>query len=738
MKTGKNILKKIMMTKEEKLKQLEKEEKEKLKVTIELVKEELIRNNKLYSKMLQDVEDEEVIYHMSKTYDTKIKNLERAVLTPYFARIDFKADDENEVEKIYIGKTNVFDENSNIAVADWRAPVSSIYYDGKLGKTEYRCPEGIIKGELSLKRQYSIQNGTLIDYNDIDITTNDQLLQDCLNENSDVRLKNIVSTIQSEQNKIIRANMFKPLIVQGVAGSGKTTVALHRIAYLVYTYEKDFKPEDFLIIAPNKFFLDYISDVLPDLGVDYVRQQTFEEFAFEIINANISVENPNIELSLIVNEGKEKTEVLQASAKFKSSIDFKQYIDECFETFKNNILPKEDFKILNYKIIDFNEMQNILDENLKRNSLKQSIEILSNIMQKRVLNISSDLVEKITEKRKEKINSIDSSLDSKIQQEIRKKIFAESEYEITQLLKGGKKLVLDYIKKIKLGKVIEIYQKMINNPNKLKEHIGEELSTYIIQQLNKNLKKKKIEYEDITALLYLQYKIFGLNEKFSLKHIVIDEAQDFGEFQFITLNEVLQKNKSITILGDIAQGIFSYRGSNDWNRINKIVFNNEATIEKLDNSYRTTAEIMDEANKVLTKIRQKENINLAIPINRHGEKVNYIDTQNIDEKIKIIEKKVLDLTQNGFKNIAIIAKDENTCGELYKRIDKKATGVNLLTEDLVKYNGGITILPSYLSKGLEFDCVIIFDYNNYDESETDIKLLYVAMTRAMHTLDILF
>ena len=141
MKTGKNILKKIMMTKEEKLKQLEKEEKEKLKVTIELVKEELIRNNKLYSKMLQDVEDEEVIYHMSKTYDTKIKNLERAVLTPYFARIDFKADDENEVEKIYIGKTNVFDENSNIAVADWRAPVSSIYYDGKLGKTEYRCPE---------------------------------------------------------------------------------------------------------------------------------------------------------------------------------------------------------------------------------------------------------------------------------------------------------------------------------------------------------------------------------------------------------------------------------------------------------------------------------------------------------------------------------------------------------------------------------------------------------------------
>ena len=295
------------------MKNLENFEVERLAYVLNLVKDEIEKNNKMYSKMLRDTEDEEVIYNMSRTYTTKIKNLEKSLLSPYFARIDFKADDENEMKKLYIGKTNVFNEKSEIEVVDWRAPISSIYYEGQMGRTKYLCPEGVIEGELSLKRQYDIQDGKLIDYNDIDITTNDQLLQNCLNENSDTRLKNIVATIQSEQNQIIRANMFKPLIVQGVAGSGKTTVALHRIAYLVYTYEKNFKPEDFLIIAPNRFFLDYISNVLPDLGVDYVRQQTFEEFAMEIIEAKLEVENPNDKLSEIADASDKVEEVYKIS-----------------------------------------------------------------------------------------------------------------------------------------------------------------------------------------------------------------------------------------------------------------------------------------------------------------------------------------------------------------------------------------------------------------------------------------
>lgn len=718
------------------MKNLEKYEINKLEQVLKLVKEEIKKNNALYSRMLKDTHDEDLIYQMSNTYNNKIKNLEKALLNPYFARIDFKANDVNNAEKIYIGKTNIFDEDSSIAVVDWRAPISSIYYDGKIGKTQYKCPEGIIEGDLLHKRQYIIEDAKLIDYNDIDITTNDKMLQDCLNENSDVRLKNIVSTIQSEQNKIIRANMFKPLIVQGVAGSGKTTVALHRIAYLVYTYEKSFTSDEFLIIAPNKFFLDYISNVLPDLGVDNVRQQTFEEFSLDIIGGNINIKNSNNELSKIVSEDGQNTKFILDSAKFKSCLEFKKMIDEYLVALKEDILDDADFKISEYVIYTHEEMVKILSDALERNCLKDSVEILSNILQKRVYDSSGELVEKITSKRKEKLDYIEKNIDYKLQQNYRKKVFEGTEYEINQLLKGGKKLVLNYIKKIKLGKAIDHYKKIMTYKDKMLKYIDENTYDYMNSEFKRNLKNKEIEIEDLTPILYIHYKIFGLSEKMFLKHIVIDEAQDFSEFQFYTLYEVLQRNKSITILGDIAQGIYSYRGTSDWDKVNQEIFNGEADIEKLNNSYRTTAEIMEEANKIIVKIKDREKINLAIPLSRHGEKVQYIHTNGFEEKIQNIENRINYLKSKGYKNIAIITKDYEEGNKINERLTKKNIDVELISEELKKFSGGITIVPSFLSKGLEFDSVIISDYKSYDESILDTKLLYVAFTRAMHTLDV--
>ena len=581
-------------------------ERKKLKETIGLVKENLENENAYYNKIEQTTTDEYMLYKMARTYATKIKNLKRALKNPYFARIDFKADDEKKTKELYIGKTNIFDDNLDVVVADWRAPISSVYYDGQIGRTQYKCPEGIIKGDLTKKRQYIIENAELINYNDIDITTNDELLQECLSENSDNRLKNIISTIQSEQNKIIRANMFKPLIVQGVAGSGKTTIALHRIAYLVYTYEKRFKPEEFLIIAPNKFFLDYISNVLPDLGVDYVRQQTFEEFALEIINSKIKIKNPNIELSKIVNEGNDKTAILQQVANFKSSLKFKEVIDKYLEELNRETLPKEDFKVAECVAIKYEELQEMLMSNNEKISLKERIENLKNFMQKRLADISNNLIDEITTKRKEKIDKLPNTLNEDQFQKERLKIFEKTEYEISTLIKGGKKLVTDYIKKIKNINILEHYKNVIINQEYLSEKLKKEEINYIVNECDQNLKRKTIEFEDLGAILYLQYKIFGLNEKFNLQHIVIDEAQDFSEFQFYVLNKILN-NKSITILGDIAQGIYSYRGTKNWDKINELVFENEAVIQKLENSYRTTPQIMNEANKILENIRKEEN-----------------------------------------------------------------------------------------------------------------------------------
>ena len=556
-------------------KMIDKEEIKKVSDTIEIVKSNIEEYEILYSNLLKGNADEQYIQNMSKEYSNKFKNSPKDIFVQPPARIDFKENKQNNIQKIYIGKTGIFNNDYEVVVTDWRAPISSIYYDGQLGKVEYECPDGIIEGDLSKKRVYTIENSILKDYQDIDITTNDEFLQECLTENSESRLKNIISTIQSEQNKIIRAKMSKPLIVQGVAGSGKTTVALHRIAYLVYTYEKEFKPEEFLIIAPNKFFLNYISNVLPDLGVDYVKQQTFEEFMLENIDANFKINPINEELSNIVNQNGE-TDLIKKSANFKSSLRYKELIDDFINEFLQNSLPKEDFKISGIVIFNNDEVIDMFMNYFKNNSINESKKMLTAVLQKRVSNIADELIDKLSEQRKNKLDNIDKDLSEDKIKEIRLNIFKETEYEMQQLFKGGKKLVIDYLKNFKIEKVLQVYKKIINNQSLFEKYVESELYEYILRTFKENIKNKKVEYEDLAPLFYIQNKFWGNINNIKLEHIVIDEAQDLGEFQFYNFKELVKPNMSMTILGDIAQGIYSYKGTNNWQKLNQNVFNNQA------------------------------------------------------------------------------------------------------------------------------------------------------------------
>ena len=715
---------------------IDKEEIKKVSDTIEIVKSNIEEYEILYSNLLKENADEQYIQNMSKIYSNKLKNLNNAVSVPYFARVDFKEDKQNNIQKIYIGKTGIFNDDYEVVVTDWRAPISSIYYDGQLGNVEYECPDGIIKGDLSKKRVYTIENSILKDYQDIDITTNDEFLQECLNENSEARLKNIISTIQSEQNKIIRAKMSNPLIVQGVAGSGKTTVALHRIAYLVYTYEKEFNPDEFLIIAPNKFFLDYISNVLPDLGVDYVRQQTFEEFMLENIDANFEINPINVELSNIVNQNG-KTDLIKKSANFKSSLRFKELIDEFIDKFLKRNLPKGDFKISDIVVFNHDEVIDMFMNYFKNNSINDSKKMLTAILQKRVSNIANELIDRLSEQRKSKLYNIDKNLSDDKVKEIRLEIFKETEYEMQQLFKGGKKLVLDYLKNFKIEKVLSIYKKIISDKILFDKYVKSELYEYILETYKKNIKSKKVEYEDLAPLFYIQNRFWGNINNLKLEHIVIDEAQDLGEFQFYNFKEIVKPNMSMTILGDISQGIYSYKGINNWNKLNQIVFDNKASIEYLKESYRTSMEIMNEANTIINKIVDNENIILAQPIERHGDKVEHWKIDSEDSKISKIYEIIKTHLEAGHINIAVITKDFDESIELHKKLTNYEVDIKLISENLDKYTGGTIIIPSYLSKGLEFDSVIISDSNKYSENILDTKLLYVACTRAMHTLDII-
>jgi len=593
--------------------------------------------------------------------EKEIESINRASLSPYFGRIDFRS--ENNNEKCYLGKLGVSDYDNNIITVDWRAPIASLYYDSNKGKCSYQAPDGIIEGELLLKRQYTIENSKLIDYYDVDSVSNDELLKPYLNSSADNRLKNIVSTIQSEQNKIIRENMGKDLVIQGVAGSGKTTVALHRIAYLVYNNRDIYKPSNYMVIGPNKFFVNYISGILPDLDVNGVLEYTLEEVFENYLDEKYIIDNS---LDKLIDNN---------ISRYKTSMDMKLYIDNYFNNMV--ILPNEDFIINGVKILSKNHINKIYNE-LDKNTFKS----IKSRIDKTII-----LVNKYLEDNKSII--------------------------ITKLINEGvNKETIDIVK----NELLKYLRKYFTILNKKVSNIYKEILVslnYDTDKLNKNI----VEIEDIPSMLYISYLLTGSHIYDNIKHIVIDEAQDYGLFAFYVLKKIF-KNSTFSIYGDLAQSIYGYRSISSWDELNSI-FNN-LEILRLNKSYRTTIEIMNEANKINRLLGLDE----AEAVIRHGDEVEYTNKDICD---------ILDINQQ-YGSVAIISKDGESANMIYNFIKDKYE-VSLITPSNLSYNSKITVLPSYLSKGLEFDVVIVIDKDKYDVNNVlDMKLLYVSLTRALHKL----
>lgn len=595
--------------------------------------------------------------------EAEINSIDKAKRNPYFARIDFK--NKNHFDKCYIGKKGVSDYDNNVITVDWRAPISSLYYDSNIGECEYIAPEGIIKGELLLKRQYTIENSKLINFNDVDTVSNDELLKPYLSVSADNRLKNIVSTIQSEQNKIIRESMGKNLIIQGVAGSGKTTVALHRIAYLVYNNRELFKPSDYMVIGPNKFFVSYISNILPDLDVNGVSQNTLDELFLSYMKEDYRILNS---LDII----KEYDNI----SCYKVSMNMKKDIDDYFKNLE--ILPNEDFVVEGIKVLDKNFIKNVYDE-INKNTFKS----IKSRINRLIL-----LLDKY-------INDNFSSISKKyIKNEVSQRAIDSFKNNISSYLK---KYFVIVNKKSK-----SIYMDILKNKG------------FDYSSINKN----QVNMEDIPSLLYIKYKLTGSSDFDNYKHIVIDEAQDYGEFTFYSLNKLF-KNASFSIYGDLAQSLYSYRSIDNWECLEKIFKNFE--ILRLNKSYRTTIEIMNEANK----INELLSLDKAIPVIRHGDEVLYSDKGVLE---------LINMLKENYNTIAIITKTQEEANNIYENLKNKIE-INLINSNNLNYNSNISVLPSYLSKGLEFDSVIILGKDNFNkDNKLDMKLLYVSMTRALHKL----
>lgn len=650
---------------------------------------------------------------------TKITNIARMKEKPYFARIDFKEDKKPNKEKLYIGKVGVIDLDGKVVITDWRAPVSTLYYDANLGKVEYNAPEGKIKGELSLKRQIIIQNKNVEEIFDVDSVSDDELLKPYLGASADNRLKNIVASIQSEQNNIIRKSIEKNLIVQGVAGSGKTTVALHRIAYLMYNNANRYKANQFMVIGPNRFFINYISNVLPDLDASNAVQVTYEELASNFTCEKLIFEDSTKKLSDIIDKKAPKDYL-----KFKSSLKYKELLEKYLNNYEKTVISDAGVIINNIQVLSKDEVMETFNEVIGE-CLEQRLDMTARVLSNRIKN--DDTIYNRVKNRMLELEKNEENIDKK------RKIAKQELNMLKDLTNTGfEKQIKKYVSISNL-KSINIYKDFVENVDKLYLENDVDINS-LKENTLKSLKSRIIENEDIAAIMFIRLYLFGNGEYKNIKCVVIDEAQDFGIFSYFVLKKLLS-NATFSIFGDRAQGIYSYRAIGDWNEIKEnVIF--DAEFLNLKKSYRTSIEIMNEANKVSEAI----GLGRANPVIRSSGPIIKTNIEKDKEALYIVNR-VKEYQSQGFKSIAIVYKDQTNMMELNRLLKKEKIESEIIYKDQEKYNGGVCILTSYLSKGLEFDVVIIADADDsiyLSNNILDMKLLYVAMTRALHKLELIY
>lgn len=481
---------------------------------------------------------------------------EKMLLSPYFSRIDFTEEGKEMPEKYYIGISNLINDDFDFLVYDWRAPISSMFYDYEVGKAGYTCPEGLINGNLTLKRQYKINNGKLEYMFDSNIKIDDEMLQDILAKSSDSKMKAIVTTIQREQNQIIRNEEYKNLIVQGPAGSGKTSVALHRIAYLLYKHREKILPQNILIFSPNNIFNDYISDVLPQLGEDNMSQTTFKEYMHKALGNEIIKEEYCEMMEYILDSKKEDIYKERVkSIKFKSSKQFISILKEYVNYLESVNRKFRDIVFKDNLIISAKEIEELFFMDYRNMPLKRRLEKLRERILYLLEPYEKGRMGEVTKDIKEYDNYVDDEEIIKQSKSIVKNEIEKIHSEIYEMTEFN---IIDIYKK--LFENIEYFSK-ISNIEYDKEDINE-VKIYTLEML----KYKKINYEDQHVLLYLKGALGDILKISEIKYVIIDEAQDYTPLQYEILYNLF-RNANITILGDLNQSINPFMNLGNYENI---------------------------------------------------------------------------------------------------------------------------------------------------------------------------
>ena len=585
--------------------------------------------------------------------------------SPFFGRVDFVYDGEEESETFYIGIANFAPKIGMVPmIYDWRAPVSSLFYDYDRGEASYEAPGGLMRGKITSKWQYKIQNGKIIYAFESDTKIDDEILKQELGNSGDVQLKNIVRTIQKEQNAIIRNTKDRILVIQGAAGSGKTSVALHRIAYLLYHDRERLKSSDVLILSPNSVFSDYISHILPELGEENIQEMSFDIFAYR-------------ELKGIVNDCEDRYDYLERLMKFQDA------------EMQNRFKAKQSAGFIG-------QTEGFLA------ALEDSLMDFHSVKFRRMMKSEEDIIQLFYFKFHEipLLARMDAVMEYVVDEyeTLYGRNISEEEQELVRAQFDSMYVTKD---------IYRIY-------NRLMEECGYEPLPDVEEE------KRRLAYEDVFPMLYLKYRLIGSRQHKHVKHLVIDEMQDYSYLQYVILEKLF--SCKMTILGDKAQtldseiqDVFTFLPGIFGRNIRKIVMNK---------SYRNTIEIAKYAEKI-------SGISGLELLERHGKGVveNTFDSY---EKMLTEIMRQLTLSENFYETTAVIGMTKKEAHDIYRRLKNRGLPVNYIDRDSSAFKKGVTVTTFYMAKGLEFDQV--FTVVGKADNPLSAQAKYICATRALHEL----
>ena len=671
-------------------------------------------------------EREHAWQHSAKQLDT----VERLEKRPYFARVDFKEQGEKKPETIYIGLGSFADKNDHFLIYDWRAPISSIYYDGKLGEVSYNSPEGKITVDMTKKRQFMIEDGKIVNMFDTNESIGDQMLLEVLSEKSSTQMKSIVTTIQQEQNKIIRNTSADLLFVQGAAGSGKTSAILQRIAFLLYRYRGNLTSSDVIMFSPNQLFNDYIKNVLPEMGEQNMVQMTYWQFVARRL--------PGMNVENLFKQFEDQNADTNIS-KFKDSVNFfnlvtryAKHLNKRGVVFKNiyfrdkkkPYFDKEKIKEIYYS---YNENYNLA------NRIDATREELIKMLNRKIAPEARKawVARTIEGMSQSELNELYDRPDQEFESEAKEEAFLGRKI-VLKALKGVHKRILHNHFINMRAQYLSFLRAVPKMVDLAKWNIDEEDWMHHIDEVKENFKKHDIAITDVSAYLYLYDLITGRRTDYEMRYAFIDEIQDYTPFQLAYLKYNFPRAK-FTMLGDLNQAIFTKDESRSLlKQISGLFDPEKIDVVQLTKSYRSTKQLTNFTKQIL---RQGEKIEA---FNRQGPKP-VIWGRDSDEQAIDVLVDVLRDNEKRKMTTAIITKDLAGAKFVHEKLSEKGEKSTLIATANQRLVDGTLVIPSYLAKGLEFDAVVMWGANKRNYHQLDeTQLVYTITSRAMYKLDVIY